>query len=144
MYTTNNYTVSLWPLLLFSCCLVRLFVTLWTIACQASLSFTVFWSLLKLRSIQLVMPSNHVILCCPLLLLTSVFPSTRVFSSESTLHFRPKYWSFSISSSKEYLGLISFRIDWFDLPEAQGALKSLLQHCSSKVSILWCSAFFMI
>ena len=101
-------------------------MTPWTAARQASLSFTVFWSLLKLRSIQLVMPSNHVILCCPLLLLTSVFPSTRVFSSESTLHFRPKYWSFSISSSKEYLGLISFRIDWFELLAVQGTVKGLL------------------
>ena len=119
-------------------------MTPWTAARQASLSFTVFWSLLKLRSIQLVMPSNHVILCCPLLLLTSVFPSTRVFSSESTLHFRPKYWSFSISSSKEYLGLISFRIDWFDLLAAQGTLGSFVQHHSSKAPILWCSAFFIV
>ena len=93
------------------------------------------------------MPSNHLILCCPLLLLPSIFPSIRVFSSESVLHIRwPKYWSFSfiISPSNEYLGLISFRMDWFELLEVQGTLKSLLQYHSSKASILWCSAFFMV
>ena len=98
-------------------------------------------------SIKSVMPSNHLILCCPLLLLPSIFPSIRVFSNESALHIRwPKYWSFSfsISSSSEYSGLISFRIDWFDLLAVQGTLKSLLQHYSSKVSVLHCPAFFMV
>ena len=98
-------------------------------------------------SIDSVMPFNHLILCCPLLLLPSIFPSIRVFSNKSVLHIRwPKYWSFSfsISSSNEYSGLISFRIDWFDLLAVQGTLKSLLQHHNSKASILWCSAFFMI
>ena len=116
-----------------------------TAAWQASLSITNSWSLLKLMSIELVMPSNHLILCRPLLL-TSIFPSIRVFSKDSVLHIRwPKYWSFcfSISPSNEYSGLISFRIDWFDLT-VQGTLKSLLQHHSSKVSILRRSAFFMI
>ena len=114
---------------------------------QASLSFTNSWSLLKLMSIDLVMPSNHFILCCPLLLLPSIFPSIRVFSNELALHIRwPKYWSFSysISPSNEYSGLISFRIDWFDLLAVQVTLKSLLQHYSSKASILQCSAFFMV
>ena len=113
---------------------VRLFATPWTAACQASLSFTNSQSLLKLMSIELVMPSNHLILCWPLLLPPSIFPSNRVFSSESALHIRwPKYWSFifSISPSNEYSGLISCRIDWFDLA-VQGTLKSLLQHHSSK------------
>ena len=120
--------------------------TPWTAACQASLSFTISWSLLKLMSIELVMPSNHLILCHLLLLLPSVFPSIRVFSNESALHIRwPKYWSFSftISPSNEYSELISFRIDCFDLLAVQGTLKSLLQHHSSKESILWCSAFFV-
>ena len=105
------------------------------------------WSLLKLTSIELVMPLNHFILCCALLLLPSIFPSIRDFSDESVLHIRwPKYWSFSFSISlfNEYSGLISFRMDWFDLFAVQGTLKSLLQHHSSKVSILWCSAFFII
>ena len=118
---------------------VRLFVTPWTATCQASLSFTIFWSLLKLKSIETVMPSNHIILCHPLLFLPSIFPSIKVFSNESVLRIRwPKYWSFSfsISSSHEYSGLISFRIDWFDLLAVQGTLKSLLQHHSSKASIL--------
>ena len=104
-------------------------------------------SLLKLMSIESVMPSNHFILCRPLLLLPSIFPSIKVFSSESAFHIRwPKYWSLSlrISPSNEYSGLISFRIDWFDLLTVQGTLKSLLQYYSSKVSILWCSAFFMV
>ena len=104
-------------------------------------------SLLKLMSIELVMPSNHLILCCPLLLLPSFFPSISVFSNESVLHIRwPKYWSFSfkISPSNEYLGLISFRMDWLDLLADQGTLKSLLQHHSSKTSILQCSALFMV
>ena len=106
-------------------------MTSWTIAHQASLSFTISWSLLKLMSIESVMPSNHLILCCPLLLLPSIFPSITVFPNESALHIRwPKYWSFSssISPSNEYSGLISFRMDWFDLFAVQGTLKSLLQH----------------
>ena len=125
---------------------VRLFATPWTAARQASRSFTNSWSLLKLMSIESVMPSNHLILCHPLLLLPSVFPSIRVFSNESVLPIRwPQYWSFSfgISPSDEYSGLISFRIDWLDLA-VQGTLKSLLQHHSSKASILWCSAFFIV
>ena len=112
--------------------------TPWTAAHQASLSFTNSRSLLKGMSIQPVMPSNHLILCCPLLLLPSIFPSIRVFSIESAFLIRwPKYWSFgfSISPSNEYSGLISFRIDWFDLPAVQGTLKSLFQHHSSKASI---------
>ena len=115
-------------------------------ACQASLSITKSWSLLKLMSIESVMISNHLILCRPLLPL-SIFPSIRVFSNESALHIRwPKYWSFSfnISPSNEYSGLISFRIDWLDLLAVQGTLKSLLQHHSSKASILQCSAFFIV
>ena len=118
---------------------VRLFVTPWTAAHHASLSITNSWSLLKLMSTESVMPSNHLILCHPLLLLPSIFPSIRVFSSESVLRIRwPKYWSFnfSISSSTEYSGLISFRMDWLDLLAVQGTLKSLLQHHSSKASIL--------
>ena len=120
--------------------------TPWTVARQASRSFTVSRHLLKLMSIESVMPSKHLILCCLLLLLPSGFPSIRVFSSESVLRIRwPKYWSFSynISPSNEYSGLISFRIDQFDL-SLQGTLKSLLQHHNSKASILWCSAFFMV
>ena len=126
---------------------VLLFVTPWTAACQASLSITNFQSLLKLMSIESVMPSNHLILCHPLLLLPSICPIIRVFSNESVLHIRwPKYWSFSFSISpyNEYSGLISFRMDWLDLSEVQGTLKSLLLHHSSKASILWCSAFFTV
>ena len=124
---------------------VRLFVTPQTAAGQASLSITNTQSLLKLMSIELVMPSNHLILCCPLLLLPSIFPSIRVFSNESVLCIRwPKCCSFSISPSSEYSGLIYFRIDWFDLLAVHGILKSLLQHHSSKASILWCSTFFMV
>ena len=118
---------------------VRLFVTPWTVAHQASLSITNSQSLLKLMSIELVMPSNHLILCRPLLLLPSIFPSIRVFSNESVLPITwPKYWSFIFSRSpfNEYSGLISFRIDWLDLVAVQGTLKSLLQHHSSKASIL--------
>ena len=127
---------------LLSC--VQLFATPWSAACQASLSIASSQSLLKLMSIKSVMPSNHLILCHPLLLLPSVFPSIMVFSSESVLHISwPKYWSFSISPSNEYSGLISFRIEWLDLA-VQGTLKSLLQHHSSKASIPWCSAFFMV
>ena len=126
---------------------IRLSATPWTAACQASLSITNSWSLLKLMSIESVRPSNHLILCRPLLLLPSIFPNIRVFSNESLLCIRwPKYWSFSfnISPSNEHLGLISFRIDWLDLLAVQGTLKSLLQHHSSKSSILQRSAFFML
>ena len=122
-------------------------MTPWTAAHQASLSITNSWSLLKLMSIESVMPSNHLILCRPLLLLPSIFPSIRVFSKESVLSIRwPKYWSFSfsISPSNEYSGLISFRMDWLHLLAVQGTLKSLLQHHSSKALILWCSAFFIV
>ena len=118
-----------------------------TAAGQASLSITNSWSLLKLMSIESVMPSNHLILCHPLLLPLSIFPSIRVFSNESVLHIRwPSYWSFSfsISPSNEYSGLISFRMDWLDLLAVQRTLKSLLQHHSSKASILQCSACFMV
>ena len=121
--------------------------SLWTVACQAFLSITNSWSFLKLMSIELVMPSNHLLLNCPLLLLPSIFPSIRVFSNESVLCIRwPKYWScsFSINSSNEYSGLISFRIDWLDFLSVQGTLKSLLQHHSSKTSILQHSAFFIV
>ena len=124
---------------------VRLFVTPWTTACQAFLSFTISQSLLKLMSIWSVLPSNHLILCHPLLL-PSIFPSIRVSSNDSVRHIRwTKYWSFSISSSpsNEYSGLISFRIDWFDLFATKGTLKSLLQH-NLKASVLQCSAFFMV
>ena len=119
----------------------------WTAARQASLSITNSRSLLRLMSIESVMPSNHLILCRPLLLLPSVFPSIRVFSNGSVLHIRwPKYWSFSFSISpfNEYSGLISFRMDWLDLLAVQGTLKSLLQHHSTKASILQCSAFFIV
>ena len=125
---------------------VQLFATSWTAACQASLSITNSQSLLKLMSTKSVMPSIHLIVCHPLLLLPSIFPSNRVFSKESVLHIRwPKYWSFSfrIRPCNECSGLISLRIDWLDLLAVQGTLKSLLQHHSSKVSVLWCSAFFM-
>ena len=125
----------------------QLFATPWTVPHQASLSITNSWSLLKLMSIELVIPSNHLILCHPLLLLPSIFPSIRVFSNESVLCIRwPKYWSFSfsISPSNEYSGLISFRMDWLALLAVQGTLKSLLQHHSSKASILQHSAFFIV
>ena len=118
-----------------------------TAACQASLSITNYWSLLKLMHITSMMPSNHLILCHPLLLPPSIFPSIRVFSSESVLCIRwPKYWnfSFSISPSNEYSGLISFRMDWLDLLAVQGTLKSLLQQHSSKASILWHSALIRV
>ena len=126
---------------------VRLFVTLWTAACQASLSITNSQSLLKLMSIELVMPSNHLILCHSLLLPPSVFPSIKVFSNESVLRIRwLKCWSFSlsISPSIEYSGLISFRMDWLDLLAVQGTLQGLLQHHSSKASIFMCTAFFIV
>ena len=121
--------------------------TPWTGACQASLSITNSWSLPKLMSTELVMPSSHLTLCCPLLLLPSIFPSIKVFSSASALCIRwPKYWSFSFSiiPSKEHPGLISFRMDWLDPLAVQGTLKSLLQHHNSKASILWRSAFFIV
>ena len=163
LYSFSSLTLSLWNTLihtsdihrrifkkhkfssvrLLSC--VRLFVTPWIIAHQASLSITNSRSLLKLMSIELVMPSSHLTLCRPLLLLASIFPSTRVFSNEPALHIRlPRYWSFSfiISPSNEHPGLIYFRMDWLDLLAVQGALKSLLQHHSSKASILRRSAFF--
>ena len=126
---------------------VQLFVTLWTAALQASLSITNSQSPPKLMSIESVMPSSHLILCQPLLLLPSIFPSIRVFSNESVLCIRqPKYWSFSfsISPSNKYSRLISFKFDWFDLLAVQGTLKSFLHHHSSKVSILWHSAFFTV
>ena len=126
---------------------VRLFETPWTAAHQASLSITNSLSLLKLMSVESVMPSNHFILCLPLLFLPSIFPSIRVFSNESALRIRwPKYWSFSfnISPSNEHPGLISFRMDWLDLLAVQGTLKSLLQHYSSKASILQRSVFFIV
>ena len=126
---------------------VRLFVIPWTAAHQASLSITNTWSLLKLTSIVLVMPSNPLILCHPLLLLPSIFHSIKVFSKELVLCIRwPKYWSFSfsISPSNEYSGLISLRVDWLNLLAVQGTLKSLLQHHSSTASILWHSAFFIV
>ena len=124
---------------------IWLFATPWTAACQVSLSITNSQSLLKLMSIEPVMPSNHLILCHYLHLLPLIPPSIRVFSNESTLRMRwPKYWSFSISPSNEYSGLISFRMDWLDLLAVQGTLKSLLQHHSSKASMLQHSAFFIV
>ena len=122
-------------------------MTSWTVACQASLSITNSRSLFKLMSIELVMPSNHLIFCHPFLFLPSIFPSISIFSSESVRHIRwPSYWSFSFSNSpsNEYSGLISFRIECFDLLAVHGTLKTLLQHQSSKASILWHSAFFMV
>ena len=133
------------PVQLLSC--VQFFATPWTAACQASLFITNSQSLLKLMSIESVMPSNHLIFCHPLLLLPSIFPSIKVFSNVSVLCIRwPKYWtfSFSISPSNECSGLISFRLDWLDLLAVQGTLKSLLQHHSSKASILQCLAFFIV
>ena len=126
---------------------IQLFATPWTAARQASLSFTISQSLLKLMSIESGMVSTHVILCHSLIFLPSIFPSIRVSCNESALRIRwPKYWSFSFSIilSNEYSKLITFRINWFDLLAIQGTLKSLLQHYSSKASILWCSAFFMV
>ena len=137
--TDIKYTVqgSISSVQLLSC--VQLFVTPWIVARQASLSITNSWSSLKLMSIESVMPSSHLILCHPLLLLPPIPPSIRVLSNESTLCMRwPKYWSFSIIPTKEHRGLISFRTDWLDLLAVQGTLKSLLQHHSSKASILRC------
>ena len=125
---------------------VLLFATPWTAAHQSSLSITKSWSFFRFMFIQLVMPSNHLVLCRPLLLLPSIFCSIRVFSHKSALHTRwPKYWSFSfsISPSNEYSGLISFRMDWLDLLAVQGTLKNLLQHQILKASVLWCSAFLI-
>ena len=143
--------LSYWQLVQFtsdqSLSRVWLFATPWTAPCQASLSITNSRTLLKLMSIESVMPSNHLILCHPLLLLLSIFPSIRVFSNESVLRIRwPQYWSFSFSiiPSKEHSGLISSRMDWLDLLAVQGTLKSLLQHHSWKASILWRSAFFTV
>ena len=130
---------------LLSC--VQLFVTPWTAACQVSLCITNSWSSVKLMSIESVIPFNHLNLCYPLLLLPSIFPIIRVFSNKSVLHIRwPKYWSFSfsISPSNEHPGLISLRMDWLDVLAVQGTLKSLLQHHSSKASILWRLAFFIV
>ena len=148
---TKEYTI----LIMYFICLssvqslscVQLFATPRTAALQASLSIANSWSLPKLTSIESVMPSSHLILCCPLSLLPSIFPSFRVFSNELVLHFGwPKYWSFSfsISPSNEYSGLICFRIDWLDLLATQGTLKGLLQHHSLKASILHCSHFFIV
>ena len=123
------------------------FVTPWTAACQVSLSITNSWSLFKLMSIKSVMPSNHLNLCYPLLLPPSIFPNIKVFSNESVLCIRwPNYrsFSFSISPSNDYSGLISFRMDWLDLLAVQGTLKSLFHHHSSKASVLWCPAFFIV
>ena len=134
-------------MLLFSCFVVSDSATSWTAAYQASLSITNFWSLRKLMSIESVMPSSHLIFCHPLLFLPPIPPSIRVFSNESTLHMKwLKYWSFSfsISPSNEYSWLISFRMDWFDLLAVQETLKSLLQHHSSKASIIWCSTLLII
>ena len=139
--SSSKGTFAYISLLLFSCSCVRLFSTPQIAARQVSLSFTISRSLLKLMSIEPVMPYNYLILCRPLLLLPSIFPGIRVFSSESALSIRwPKYWSFSfsISLSTEYSGLISFRVDWFDLLAVQGTPKSLLRHHSLKASVLWC------
>ena len=144
-YYNYSYAPSRWIRSDQSLSRVRLFATPWIPARQASLSITSSWSSLRLTSIESVMPSSHLILCRPLLLPPSIFPSIRVFSSESALRIRwPKYWSFSfiIIPSKDHPGLISFRMDWLDLLAVQGILKSLLQHHSAKASILWCSAFF--
>ena len=143
----NSSTMSWFDL---CCCSVIqscLFATPRTAAHQAYLSITISWSLHKLMPSESLIPYNHLVLCCTLLLLPSIFPSIRVFFNESVLHIRwPKYWSFSfsISPSNEYPGLISFRIDWLDLLAVQGNLQSFLQHHSSKASILWCSAFFIV
>ena len=145
--TVIRHGIRVLPVSQFSRSVVSDFVTPWTAARQASQSITNSWSLSKLMSINWVMPSNHLILCHRLLLLPSIFPSIRVFSNESILHTRwPKYWSFSfdISPSNEYSGLIFFRMDWLDLIAVEGTLKSLLQHHSSKASILQRSGFFIV
>ena len=144
----DSYTwlETLGPVVVQSLNCVLFFVTPWTTEHQGSLSFTISQNLLKIMSVESLMPSNC-LFCRPLLLLLSIFPSIRVFSSELALHLRwPKFWSFcfSISPSNGYSGLISFRVDWLDLFAVQGTLKSLLLHHSSKASVLWCSAFFMV
>ena len=143
-----NYNIRSDRSSLSTCSVAKLYLTLcnpMAEACQASLSSTIFWSLLKLMSVESVMLSNHLILCLPLLLLPSIFHKIRVFSNELALCIKgPKYWSLSISPSNEYSGLNSLRIDWFDLLAVQGIFKSLLQHYNSKASILWCSVFFMV
>ena len=142
-----NYTAPLLHSVQFSCSIVSDSATPWTAACQASLSITNSWSLLKPMFIESVMPPNHLVLCRPFLLSPSIFSSIRVFSNESALCIRwPKYssFSFNISPSNEHPGLISFRMDWLDLLAVQGTLKSLLQHHSSKASILWCSPFLRV
>ena len=148
LYLTKYFltgALKLWDELLFSRLVVSDSATPWTVVRQASLPFTISWSLLKLRSIESVMPSNHLILYCPLLLLPSTLPSIRVFSNESALCIRwPKDWSFSVSPSDEYSGLISFRIHWFDLLAVPETFESFLQYHSSKASIRQCSAFFMV
>ena len=152
MDTCHSFLCMFWPLsswfvVVQSISCVWLFATAQTAACQASLFSTISQSLLKLMSIESVMLSNHLTLCRTLLFLPSIFSSIRVFSNEPALHIRwPKYWSFSfsLSPSNEYSGLISFRIDWFALLAVQWTLKSLLQHHNLKASILWCSAFFMV
>ena len=149
---TNYYIYIKYHSTLCLCCYCSLspvwfFMTPWIVAHQASLFFTICWSLLQLMSIELVISSNHLILCCPLLLLPSIFPQIKVFFSELILHMKwqsIRAFSFSISLSNEYSGLISFGIDWFYLLAVQGTLKSLLQHHSWKASILWHSAFFMM
>ena len=143
----QNYPVEISSSVQFSHCQVQLFATPCTAACRTSLFITNSQSLYKLMSLKAVIPSNHLILCHHRLFLPSIFPSIRVFSNESVLHIKwPKYWSFSfgISPFKEYSGLISFTMDWLDLLAVQGTLKSLLQHHSSKTSILWLSIFFIV
>ena len=147
IFTLNIVCLEIQSIVVWSLSCIWLFVTPWTVACQATLSFTVSWSLLKFMSIESVMPYNYLILCHPLLFLHSVFPSIRVFSNELALRIRwAKYWSFSfgISPSNEYSGLISFRMDWLDLLAVQGTLKSLLQHHSSKASVIQHLVFFMV
>ena len=147
MPASHGPEMQIWLVVVFSCSVMSDSMIPWTAACQASLSFTISRSLLKVMSIELVVPSNHLILCCPFLLLPSIFPSIRVFSNELALDLRqPKYrsFSFSISPSGEYSGLISFRMDWFDLLAVQQTLKNLLQHHNSKASVLHNSALFMV
>ena len=144
-FLSSLTTILFLVIVIHSLTCAQFFVTPWTAACQVSLPFTNSQNLLKLMSTELMMPSNHFTLCCPILLLPRIFPSIRVFSNESALFIRwPKNWSFSISPSNEYSGLISFRTDWFDLPAVQGTFSSLLQHNSSKASNLQHSAFFMV
>ena len=142
-YNRNQATAHCWCCSLLS--RVWLFRNPRTAACQASLSFTISWSLLRLTSIESMTPSYHLSLCCPLCPLPSIFLSIRAFSNESSLCIRwPKYWSFRISPLNEYSGFIFFRVDWFDLLAVQGTLKNLLQHHNSKASILQCSVFLMV